>query len=138
MQFFARLFGAKKKKKEIYGRLKLYSMRKVEDKSIFKIEKRQIFLAYFRELLKNIGFSDVSTWHYDPGLNREFPIQKLTNFCDTFRSKSHEIDIIFTQNKVVAIVKSSDGERRKFVEELMKFCEWQEPKRKIQPLRKNF
>ncbi len=139
MSMLSRLFGKKRQsKKDFYCRLRLYSMRKVGDKSIFKIEKRQIFYSYFRELLKNMGFGDVDTWHYDPSFNREFPIAKLVNFCDNFKSKSCEIDIVFTQDRAVVILKSSDSIRKQFVEELMKFCEWTEPRRKIEPLRRNF
>jgi len=138
MSFWRKLFG-KSGRKESSGKLKLYSMRKVDDKSIFKIEKRQSFMRHFRALLKNLDFSDVETWHHDPTLNKEFPVARLVNFCDTFKNKSFEIEIVFTHDREVVIVKSSDANRRKFVEELMKFCEWNEPKRRIQPLvRQNF
>ena len=137
MSFLGFLFGMKKK--ESFSRnLKLFSMRKVGDKSIFKVEKNQTFLKHFKVLLGNIGFEDIGSWHYDPALNREFPVSKLVNFCDTFKSKAYEIDVIFTQDREVIIVKTSEAGRTKFVEELMKFCSWFETKRKIQPLKQNF
>ena len=125
MSFFSRLFG-KKKKIERSGKLRLYSMRKVGDRTIFKIEKRQSFYDEFRHILVDLGFKDVDTWHYDPVLNREFPIRKLNNFVDTFKGKGCEVDVIFTQDRVLVILKSSDVVRRKVVEKLMNFCEWVE------------
>lgn len=125
-------------KKRMSSKLRLYSVRKVGDKSIFKIEKRQSFYKSFRGVLKNLGFSDTDSWHYDPAFNREFPIRKLNNFVDTFRSKGCEIDVVFTNDRIIILLKSSDSTRTKFVDELMKFCEWVENKKKIQPLRRNF
>ena len=137
MSILSLLFGMKKRA-SVSKKLGLYSIRKVGDKSIFKIEKRQDFFRKFRTLLESLGFSDVDTWHYDPSLNREFPIRKLTNFVDSFKNKSCDIDIIFTQDRAIVILKSSDATRGKFVDELLKFCEWNEKKRRIEPLRKNF
>ena len=137
MSIVSWIFGRKPQKKKS-TKLRLYSMRKVDDRSIFKIEKRQSFFEYFRVLLDEMGFKDVGTWHYDPALNREFPIKKLNNFVDTFKGKGCEIEVVFTNDRIILILKSSDAIRRKFVEELMKFCEWFESKRRIQPLRKNF
>jgi len=131
------LFG-KRPIKRASAKLRLYSMRKVDSKTIFKIEKRQSFFEHFRVLLDEMGFNDVKTWHYDPALNREFPMGKLVNFCDTFKGKNSEIDLIFTQDRIIIVLRASDSVRRKFVEELLKFCEWFETKKRIQPLRRNF
>ena len=131
------IFG-KKKTGEESGKLKLYSLRKVENKSIFKIEKRQSFLRHFRGLMNGLGFGEMETWHYDPALNREFPLLKLNNFVDTFKNKNYEIDVIFTNDRVILMAQCSDANRIKFIEGLMRFCEWRESKRKIEPLRKNF
>ena len=131
MALFASIF---KRRKPLPAKLRLYSMRKSNDKTIFKVEKRQIFFKYFRKLLGELGFKDVETWHYDPALNKEFPIGQLVNFCDTFKNKNCEIDIVFTQDREVIILKSSETIRKKFMEELMKFCEWKESKRRIKPL----
>jgi hypothetical protein len=113
-------------------------MRKVDNKTIFKIEKRQDFYKKFRMLLGSMGFPGVETWHYDPAFNREFPIGKLVNFVDTFKNKSCEIDLVFTQDRILIILRSSEAVRKKFLDELTKFCEWFEKKRRIEPLRKNF
>jgi len=131
------LFGSRSAK-QASGKLRLYSMRKVDDQSIFKIEKRQSFYRHFRQVLEGMGFSDMETWHYDPTFNREFPIKKLNNFVDTFKGKGCEIDVVFTNDRVIIILKSPDATRRKFVEQLLTFCEWVENKKKIVPLRKNF
>lgn len=137
MSIISWLFG-KKPQKRNSAKHRLYSMRKVDSRTIFKIEKRQSFLEYFRVLLGEMGFRDVESWHYDSTLNREFPVRKLVNFCDTFKGKNSEMDVVFTQDRIIIILRASDSVRRKFVEELLKFCEWFETKRKIQPLRKNF
>ena len=77
MSMLSRLFGKKRQsKKDFYCRLRLYSMRKVGDKSIFKIEKRQIFYSYFRELLKNMGFGDVGVFVAE-GFVGELPVEEL-------------------------------------------------------------
>ncbi|MBU2522752.1 MAG: hypothetical protein KKE23_00480 [Nanoarchaeota archaeon] len=137
MSIVSFLFG-RKSKKQISSKLRLYSVRKVNDKSIFKIEKRQSFYKQFREVLKTLGFSDIDSWHYDPAFNKEFPIKKLNNFVDTFKGKVCEIDVVFTNNQIIILLRSSDAVRKRFVDQIMTFCEWVENKKKIRPLRKNF
>lgn len=137
MTILSFLFG--KKKKNIQSdKLKLYSVRKVDTLEIFKIEKRQIFYKKFRQLLDRLGIKDTESWHYDPTFNREFPINKLNNFVDIFKGKNFEVDLIFTKDRVIILLRGSDLIRKNFIDELMSFCEWSETKRKIQPLRKNF
>jgi hypothetical protein len=108
-------------------KLRLYSMRRIDDKTIFKIEKRQDFFVKFRMLLKNIGFKEASYWHYDPSKLVEGNISHLVNFCDEFNNRNYDMDIIFTLDRVLVILRSSAANRMRFVEELMKFCEWDNP-----------
>ena len=136
MSILKMLFG--KRKEPISKNLRMYSTRKMDNKTIFKIEKRQDFYKKFRVLLINMGFPDVETWHYDPSFNREFPIHKLVNFVDTFKNKNTEIDLVFTRDRIIIVLRSTEALRKKFIDELMNFCEWSEKKRKIEPLRKNF
>ena len=137
MKFLKELFFGKKKKSE---KLRVYSMRKIGDITVFKIEKRQDFFRKFRKLLNTFGFKEVDSWHYDPTIKREFPISKLKNFVDSFKNKNFNIIIIFTEDMEIIIVKSSENYRKKFLEEIMKFCEWYPTKlqKKKSNIRKNF
>ena len=129
MDLIKRLLGMKAKKRPFHigGKLKLYSMRRIDDKTIFKVEKRQAFFKEFRVLLKNLGFREANYWHFDHANQTEGNIHHLNNFCDEFRNKNHDLDIIFTSERVIIILRSSAQNRMKFVEELMKFCEWESP-----------
>jgi hypothetical protein len=136
MSFWTKIFFSPKRRQQ--GKMKLYSMRRVNDKSIFKLEKKQVFYRNFREILKNLGFEDVETWHYNPSYDQEFPIYKLNNFVDTFKSKNCDVDVIFTQDRIIVILRGPDAIRAKFVDGLMTFCEWFESKPLNPIVRKNF
>jgi len=107
-------------------KLKLYATGNEEERSYFKIEKKQTFLEKFRQLLKNLGCEnfDVDYWMKDSERNKDEKISKTFDYCNNFKTKNCDIDIVFGKNRIIILVRTSPKNRQKFIKELMKFCEW--------------
>ena len=107
-------------------KLKLYSIKKDEERAEFIIEKSQEFIPLIQKLVKEL--TKEFDWQLfvetdeKTGKSIDEKIEDWTDKCKHRKYKKLELDIFVGKNRIVLVVRTSLQKR--FVDKLMKFCQW--------------
>ena len=109
-------------------KLKLFGLRKDEERTEFIIEKNQKFIPSIQNLIKKItGEAD---WQLFVGTDEKTggcideKIEDWTDRCKHRKYRDYELDIFVGKNRIVLVVRSSAKNQKKIVKTLFEFCKW--------------
>lgn len=77
------------------------------NRSYFFLEKSNLFLKYFNEILEKIGISRLI---YDE-LGQ---IEEKENELEHFKNDNFDIDVIYTSNRIIILVRASQEDLERF------------------------
>jgi len=76
-------------------------------RSFFILEQSELFQKYFNEILEKIKIKDMI---YD----EQLPIKSRVNEIDHFKNEDYDIDVIYTKEKIMLIVRSKQENLERF------------------------
>ena len=104
--------------------LQLLGLGNERDRSYFILEKSNLFTKYFNEILKKLNISDQV---YDKDYDRELAsIEERENEIDHFKNKSFDIDVIYTSNRIILLVRSDNTRLEQFKALILAYAKMQE------------
>jgi hypothetical protein len=118
-------------------KLKLYGLGNEETYNHFVIQKKQSFVKLFRDFLINLDI-EIDRKHdvrytliksEKNGQITDLKLNKVSDHYEHYGTKRYNIDI-FIGKRIVLIVYCSVKDRKKVINNLMKFCEMVKSKKK--------
>ncbi len=76
-------------------------------RSSFILEQSELFQKYFNEILKKIKIKDMI---YD----EQLPLKSRVNEIDHFKNEDYDIDVIYTKDTIILIVRSKQENLERF------------------------
>ena len=113
-------------------KLKLYSLRKGENHSVFHIEKDESFLQFFRGFLHALGFLKhvtaegvlVLLGDVDDNFSaRKYSSELYQDKYVYFEDEELKIDLFFGKERVILSIFSSSDQQERIINLLLEFCE---------------
>jgi hypothetical protein len=109
-------------------KLKIFGISNREKHSYFLLEKKQAFVSLFRKFLENLGFEEMYVCHtlvtmYKDKHDVDVKLSKLSEYYEHVGNANYDIDL-FIGKRIHLIINTAQKNRPKFVDELMKFCEF--------------
>jgi len=87
--------------------LTLKGLRTIDNRNCFILEKEDIFRDYFNEILEKAG---IKSMIYE----EQGEISQRTNEIDHFQNEDFDIDVIYTSNRIIIIVRGETKKLREF------------------------
>ena len=78
-----------------------------DERSYFIIEKENLFKASFNEILDKLNL-------YPPIYDEQGSIEELENELDHFKNDNFDIDIIYTKDRIIIIVRAEQKNLERF------------------------
>ena len=99
-------------------KIKLYGAGNSGDRSFFILEKNKLFAPWFSMFLVGCGFRNIECYEADiTGI-----IQK-DNVVQHFKNKAYDIDLVFTSDRIILIVRTSQENYSNLVSAIQKIAE---------------
>lgn len=103
-------------------KLKLVGSGNEGERSFFILTKGQSFFSLFPIFLIGCGFKDLGIYEYIKE-NKE-NISTFHNKVEYFRNENYEIDLIYTNDRIILIVRTDINNRKNLIEGIKKIAEF--------------
>lgn len=103
-------------------KLRLVSSGTDDNRVYFIIEKSNLFFELFPLFLISCGFRNIGV--FDDYLIVKPDIYRICNKIDRFISSEEDIDLIYTIDKIVVIVRTSEDKREIIVDKFRRIAEF--------------
>lgn len=88
-------------------------------RSSFILEQSELFQKYFNEILEKIKIKDMI---YD----EQLPIKSRLNEIDHFKNEDYDIDVIYTNETIILIVRAKQENLEKFKSLILAYSKMEE------------
>lgn len=89
-------------------------------RSYYILSKEQQFFSFFPMFMLNCGFKDIGIFEdYQEGTN----INDFNNTTEHIQNKDYDIDIIYTADRIILIVRTDPKNREKIVSAVERIAE---------------
>src|SRR3989344_3561556 len=110
------------KKREFFmgmiKKLRLVGTGNNDKRSFYIFEKNNSFFSLFSIFLISLGFKDIKDYEYYN--DDKTDINKLKNYIENFKNELYDLDVIYTQDKIIIIVRTDEGNRNKLLNSINK------------------
>jgi hypothetical protein len=87
--------------------LNLIGLGNKDGRSFFILEINEIFQKYFNEILEKIKIKDRI-------YEEQLPLSTRTNEIDHFKNKEFDIDVVYTETRIIILVRANKSELDNF------------------------
>ena len=104
-------------------KLRLVGTGNNDKRSFYIFEKNNSFFSLFSIFLISLGFKDIKDYEYYN--DDKIDINKLKNYIENFKNELYDLDVIYTQDKIIIIVRTDEGNRNKLLNSINKISTYQ-------------
>ena len=101
--------------------LKLFGLgnNEKDKRSYFIIKKENLFMKNFNEILEELRL-------YPPIYDEQGPIEELENKLDHFKNDGFDIDVVYTSDKIIIIVRAEQKNLERFKSLILAYSKMEE------------
>jgi hypothetical protein len=82
-------------------------------RSFFIFEKNESFFSLFPLFLSGCGFKKIGV--YESYQDDKPSLNKLNNRVENFKNENYDIDVIYTQDRIILLVRTDSSNREKLI-----------------------
>ncbi len=99
-------------------KLKIVGAGNKKRRNFFVFEKSDAIFSIFPMFLISLGFKDIGIYEdYQESLPK---IEDMGNSIENFSNEEYDIDLIYTSNRIIFIIRTDEGNREKLIPAIKK------------------
>ena len=101
-------------------KLRLVGSGSKEGRFFFVLEKAESFISLFPRFLLGCGFRNLGVYE---DYQEEMPdINRFINKVEHFKNSAYDVDVIYTQDKIVLIIRTSEANKEQLINGIEKMA----------------
>jgi hypothetical protein len=104
---------------------KLIGLGSSGNRNFYIFQKESSFIYLFPVFLKSLGFKNTGVYEdYKEDKKNKPDIKTMNNFVEHFKNEKYDIDLIYTLDKIILIIRGSSTNRENLVSAIKKISDY--------------